>query len=56
MKLGNFGYIVFAMGDKLIFVCLFYLCSVVVASDTDNILDDGQQQKTQFEAAFQGMF
>lgn len=43
------------MGDKIIFLYLFYLfVNGVVASDKDNILDEGQQ-KTQFEAAFQGM-
>lgn len=46
----------FAMGDKILF-CFFYLFYLsvreVIASDKDNLLDDGQQ-KTQFEAAFQG--
>lgn len=53
-KYNSRGFFRSAMGDKLAFWYLIYVCvNVVIASDKDNLLDEGQQ-KTQFEAAFQG--
>ena len=45
------------MADKIIYY--FFLCwlclNIVFGSDKDKkLLEEGQQQKTQFEAAFQG--